>query len=102
MGRPRHAELDGQRRELLEALDLRGSHWDTAMAFEDGERLFRCVRDIGLEGVVAKKLSQRYRPGERVWVKMKNRDYWRCHWNVRQRSARLRDTEGRSTRSPRS
>jgi ATP-dependent DNA ligase len=35
------------------------------MAFEDGERLFRSVQEIGLEGVVAKKLSHRYRPGER-------------------------------------
>jgi ATP dependent DNA ligase domain len=52
---------------------LHGSHWDTAMAFEDGERLFRSVREVGLEGVVAKKLSQRYRPGERLWVKVKNR-----------------------------
>jgi bifunctional non-homologous end joining protein LigD len=66
-----------QRRELLEDLSLHGSHWDWAMCFEDGERLFRCVRDIGLEGVVAKKLWQRYRPGERLWVKVKNRDYWR-------------------------
>ena len=66
-----------QRRELLDDLDLHGSHWDTTMSFEDGERLFRSVREIGLEGVVAKKLSQRYRPGERLWVKVKNRDYWR-------------------------
>jgi ATP-dependent DNA ligase len=35
------------------------------------------VCDLGLEGVVAKKLSQRYRPGERGWVKVKNRNYWR-------------------------
>ena len=27
-----------QRRELLEDLDLRGSHWDTAMVFEDGPK----------------------------------------------------------------
>ncbi len=47
------------------------------MAFEDGKRLFRSVQAIGLEGVVAKKLTQRYKPGERLWVKVKNRDYWR-------------------------
>ena len=66
-----------QRRELLEELNLRGSHWDTAMSFDDGHRLFNAVCEIGLEGVVAKKLSQRYRPGERLWVKTKYRDYWR-------------------------
>ena len=47
------------------------------MAFEDGKRLFRFVQEIGLEGVVAKKLSRRYRPGERLWVKVENRDYRR-------------------------
>jgi ATP-dependent DNA ligase len=47
------------------------------MAFENGERLFRTVCELGLEGVVAKGLWQRYKPGERGWVKVKNRDYWR-------------------------
>ena len=56
-----------QRRELLEDLDLRGSHWDTAVAFEDGERYSGACETPGLEGVVAKKLSHRYRPGERLW-----------------------------------
>jgi ATP-dependent DNA ligase len=32
------------------------------MVFEDGKRLFRAVQAIGLEGIVAKKLSQRYKP----------------------------------------
>jgi ATP-dependent DNA ligase len=31
----------GQRRELLEDLNLRGSHWDTAAAFESGARARR-------------------------------------------------------------
>jgi ATP-dependent DNA ligase len=30
-----------------------------------------------LEGVVAKRLNELYRPGERAWVKTKNRAYWR-------------------------
>ena len=47
------------------------------MSFEDGGRLLASVRDLGLEGVVAKKLSHRYKPGERLWIKVKNRDYWR-------------------------
>ena len=28
-------------------------------------------------GVVAKLLNGRYRPAERSWIKIKNRDYWR-------------------------
>jgi len=30
-----------------------------------------------LEGVVAKRRGGRYLPGERGWVKTKNRAYWR-------------------------
>jgi ATP-dependent DNA ligase len=30
-----------------------------------------------LEGVVAKRRGSRYRPGERGWLKIKNREYWR-------------------------
>src|SRR5215210_5360300 len=66
-----------QRRRLLDRLDLNGSHWRTPEAFDDGEALFESVKIEGLEGVVAKKLSQPYRPGERLWLKTKNRDYWR-------------------------
>lgn len=28
-------------------------------------------------GRVRKRRGQRYRPGERAWIKTKNRDYWR-------------------------
>jgi len=30
-----------------------------------------------LEGVVAKRLREPYRSGDRSWVKIKNRSYWR-------------------------
>jgi ATP dependent DNA ligase domain len=45
-----------QRRELLEDLNLRGSQWDTAMSFDEGQRLFKPVRTR--PRIVAKKLSQ--------------------------------------------
>jgi len=35
------------------------------------------VCERGLEGIVCKRLGEPYRPGERRWVKVKNRDYWR-------------------------
>jgi ATP-dependent DNA ligase len=35
------------------------------------------TRGLGLEGVVAKKRSEPYRPGERRWIKTKHRGYWR-------------------------
>ncbi len=37
------------------------------------EALFQAVCDRGLEGVVAKRTRDLYRPGERGWVKQKNR-----------------------------
>jgi bifunctional non-homologous end joining protein LigD len=66
-----------ERRALLEALDLNGAAWRTPDVFEDGEALFEATRVLGLEGVVAKRLSDRYRPGERGWLKVKHRTYWR-------------------------
>lgn len=41
---------------------------------ETGARQARGERE--LEGIVAKRRSGRYRPGERGWVKIKS-DYWR-------------------------
>jgi ATP-dependent DNA ligase len=32
--------------------------------------------------MVAKRLTTRYRPGQRGWVKVKNRDYWRHELEV--------------------
>jgi ATP-dependent DNA ligase len=39
--------------------------------------LFEAVCAHELEGVVAKRLNAVYRPGERGWIKTKNRNYWR-------------------------
>ena len=66
-----------ERRAELESLDLNGSFWRTPETFDDGEALFTAVCERGLEGVVAKRRSSRYLPGERGWIKTKNRNYWR-------------------------
>ena len=66
-----------ERHTQLEALDLNGVHWQTPETFDDGEALFEAVCAHELEGVVAKRRSSAYRPGERGWVKTKNREYWR-------------------------
>jgi len=66
-----------ERRARLEALNLAGPAWLTSPVFDDGEALWAVVRERGLEGIVAKRRSERYRPGERSWVKVKNRAYWR-------------------------
>ena len=66
-----------ERRDLLASLGLDGPGWATSETFEDGHALFQSVWELGLEGVVAKKRSGRYRPGERGWIKAKNPSYWR-------------------------
>ena len=69
-----------ERRAALQSLDLSGSAWCTASSFPGaGAELFaECVR-LGLEGLVAKRLTSRYRPGERSrdWVKAKTPS-WRA------------------------
>ena len=65
------------RREVLEGLDLDGPAWQTPDVFEDGEALYGATLNLGFEGIVAKRRSDPYRPGERGWVKVKHRAYWR-------------------------
>jgi bifunctional non-homologous end joining protein LigD len=65
------------RRARLESLDLNGPYWRTPEVFDDGQALFEAVCERELEGVVAKQIDSPYRPGQRGWVKIKNRDYWR-------------------------
>lgn len=67
-----------ERRIILEELDLNGRYWKTPEAFDDGGALWEAVCEHELEGVVAKRRSDKYLvPGGRGWIKTKNRDYWR-------------------------
>jgi bifunctional non-homologous end joining protein LigD len=66
-----------ERRAQLEALNLNGIYWRTPEAFDHGEALFEAICERELEGIVAKRVDGRYRPGERGWIKIKNRNYWR-------------------------
>jgi bifunctional non-homologous end joining protein LigD len=63
-----------RRREFLEQLDLSTtSAVQLVPTFTEGEALFKVMCQRGLEGVVAKREVDRYRPGDRGWVKIKNR-----------------------------
>jgi bifunctional non-homologous end joining protein LigD len=63
-----------KRREVLEQLGLeRRPTVQVVAVVDDGEALFKVVCQQGLEGVVAKRAQDAYRPGERSWVKTKNR-----------------------------
>jgi ATP-dependent DNA ligase len=73
------------RRRIPEEMQLEGSHWRTPETFDDGQALWHAICEHELEGVVAKRRSSRYVPGERGWVKIKNRDYWR--WEIEREGA---------------
>jgi bifunctional non-homologous end joining protein LigD len=64
-----------ERRELLERLELNGPAW-RAPAYHRGEgrALLEATKDLGIEGIVAKKLDCPYTPGARAshWIKVKN------------------------------
>ena len=62
-----------ERRAILEQLDPENERVKLVATFEDGEALFAAVCERGLEGVVAKRERDPYRPGHRSWVKTKNR-----------------------------
>ncbi|MEU7003526.1 non-homologous end-joining DNA ligase [Nonomuraea sp. NPDC046570] len=74
------------RRELLEATLTPGARWQVPVWFPgDGERAVRLSHDLGLEGVVAKRLDSLYRQGRRSadWTKVKHvtvREVVVCGW----------------------
>jgi bifunctional non-homologous end joining protein LigD len=64
-----------ERRRLLESMELRGSTWQTPPAStEDGDAALATSRELGLEGIVAKRLEAKYEPGRRSpsWRKIKH------------------------------
>lgn len=63
------------RRQLLESLDLTGTHWQTPATADDGAALLAATAEQGLEGVVSKRRTSQYRPGRRSpdWLKLAHR-----------------------------
>ena len=63
-----------ERREVLDSLGLAGS-WQAPPAYDDGPMLFEATREQGIEGIVSKRRTSTYRPGERTphWVKLPHR-----------------------------
>jgi bifunctional non-homologous end joining protein LigD len=74
-GRSTTALTYEQRRELLEALELEGPAW-RAPGYHRGEgtALLAATRELGIEGIVAKRLDSTYDAGRRTsgWLKIKN------------------------------
>jgi bifunctional non-homologous end joining protein LigD len=87
-----------ERRALLEGLSLTGPAWCTVLSVVgDGPELMAACGQLGLEGLVAKRVDSIYRPGERSrnWVKAKCPD-WRIHHAPR-RLSEGRRPHGHST-----
>jgi bifunctional non-homologous end joining protein LigD len=63
-----------ERRARLAGLELNGAHWQTPEhVVGEGGALLAATAELGLEGVVAKRLDSPYQPGVRTrdWVKVK-------------------------------
>lgn len=64
-----------ERRRTLRKLlgrDRAGLRYNANLA-NDGERIFRQVCKLGLEGIVSKRIDSRYRSGNcKAWIKTKN------------------------------
>jgi bifunctional non-homologous end joining protein LigD len=65
----------GTRRQVLTDLDLHDDRWQTPPTYDDGRMLFDATFEQGLEGIVSKRLTSRYRPGLRSkdWLKFAHR-----------------------------
>jgi bifunctional non-homologous end joining protein LigD len=64
-----------ERRGVLERLELEGPSWRTPGYHRgEGSALLAATRQMGVEGVVAKRLDSPYEPGRRSsgWIKVKN------------------------------
>jgi bifunctional non-homologous end joining protein LigD len=63
------------RREALTGLDLNDDRWQTPPVYDDGPMLFDATLQQGLEGIVSKRVTSRYRPGQRSkdWLKFAHR-----------------------------
>jgi ATP-dependent DNA ligase len=63
-----------ERHALLEEIVLGApSGVEVVGSFEDAQALWDVITARGMEGVVAKREREQYRPGARLWVKTKNR-----------------------------
>lgn len=63
------------RREILQKLNLQGPNWQTPPYTRgNGQALLAASRRLGLEGIIAKRLTSIYTPGKRTgdWLKIKN------------------------------
>lgn len=64
-----------ERRLRLLDLDLGASGWQVPETYEDGQMLWEATKAQGLEGIMSKRLTSLYKPGQRSreWIKRAHR-----------------------------
>jgi bifunctional non-homologous end joining protein LigD len=79
-GRPIMTEPLTRRREWLQDSIRKGNSYRLSEAVEDGPAFFEAVKQLGLEGVMAKQRSSPYLPGKRSesWLKIKVQQTVEC------------------------
>jgi DNA ligase D-like protein (predicted ligase)/DNA ligase D-like protein (predicted polymerase)/DNA ligase D-like protein (predicted 3'-phosphoesterase) len=79
-GRPIVSEPLSRRREWLEDAVKKNSAYRVSEVMEDGPAFFEAVKQMGLEGIMAKQRASTYQPGKRSdsWLKVKARQTVEC------------------------
>jgi len=79
-GRPIVGEPLMRRREWLQDAVKSNSGYRVSDIVEDGAAFLAAVRELGLEGIVAKQRQSAYLPGKRsdAWIKIKTRQSTEC------------------------
>src|SRR5262249_9825824 len=74
-GRPIMNEPLSRRREWLADAVRKDSAYRVSEVVEDGAAFFEAVKEMGLEGIMAKQRTSTYQPGKRgdAWLKIKTR-----------------------------
>lgn len=84
-----------ERRAVLDGLAVCGGSWATVPSYDgDAAEILAACAQMGLEGLMAKRASSRYRPGQRSsdWLKLKTAA-WREH-HAHRRHDRVPSTPG--------
>jgi len=79
-GRPIVNEPLTRRREWLQDAIKKGSAYRASEVVEEGAAFFQAVKEMGLEGIMAKQRNSPYLPGKRSdsWLKIKTRQTLEC------------------------
>jgi DNA ligase D-like protein (predicted ligase)/DNA ligase D-like protein (predicted polymerase)/DNA ligase D-like protein (predicted 3'-phosphoesterase) len=79
-GRPIVNEPLTRRREWLEDAIRKDTTYRVSGVVEDGPAFFEAVKQMGLEGIIAKERDSKYQPGKRTgsWLKIKARQTVEC------------------------